>query len=67
MAVEYCGTGKIIYQLLRGALALPDRTEFLVYVWLAYTSGSLALEVFPETLARGRDRYFDTGNHTGSI
>ena len=67
MALEYRGTGKIAGQLLCGAMALSYREKFLVHVWLADTPGSLALKIFPETVARGGDLHFDTGNHLGSV
>ena len=67
MALEYCWTGKIASQLLRGPMAVSYREKFLVHVWLADTPGSLALKVFPEAVARGSDRDLDTGNHIGSV
>ena len=67
MALEYCGTGEIVCQLFRGTVELSYGTKFLVYVWLADTAGCLALKVFSEAVARGRDRHCDIGNHFGSV
>ena len=67
MALEYRGTGKVAGQLLRGALALSHRTNFLVHVWLADTPGNLALKVFPKAVARGSNPDFDTGDCIGSV